>query len=132
MRDLADAAGVSAAFISRLERDLVGATDSTLQAIADCLGVQVTALTTGGDMTMHATATDSSPPESDNTFLYTRPEAAERLRVTEDWLKKATARGEVPCTRVGRGYRYSPKNLRDYIEMNEIPVKPRRPRRIAA
>lgn len=47
--------------------------------------------------------------------LLTTPEAAAVLRVSSSWLKKAAAAGVVPCTRIGRGVRFSEENLAEIV-----------------
>jgi excisionase family DNA binding protein len=45
------------------------------------------------------------------TELYTPAEAAERLKVTETWLKKRVAARAIPHTRVGRFIRFTDAHL---------------------
>ncbi|WTW96570.1 helix-turn-helix domain-containing protein [Streptomycetaceae bacterium NBC_01309] len=115
-RRLAQAIGVTPAYVSRLERGLVGASEETAALIAEFLDIPDDAIRAGGDM---AIATGASPPEED-TRLYTPDEAALRLRVTKDWLIKRVRRGEAPHTRVGRQVLFSAGNLRAFIAMREV------------
>lgn len=43
-------------------------------------------------------------------------EAALRLRVSVDWLKKAARNGTVPSRKVGQRRRFTPQDLADYLE----------------
>ena len=36
--------------------------------------------------------------------------------MSESWLWQATARGEVPCVRIGRAVRYDPRDLQAFID----------------
>jgi excisionase family DNA binding protein len=51
--------------------------------------------------------------------LLTTEEAAELLNVSYSWMKKAAQRGDVPCTRIGRGVRFSPAHLQAIVEAGE-------------
>jgi excisionase family DNA binding protein len=65
--------------------------------------------------------------------LLTTAEAAQRLRVSHTWLKKAAAARVVPCTRFGRSVRFSESDLADIIEAGRQrpAVSPLRQRRSA-
>ena len=53
LRQLADATGTSASFISQLERGLTGASTSTLVRIANCFGCSIAELFATSDMPQH-------------------------------------------------------------------------------
>jgi excisionase family DNA binding protein len=46
-----------------------------------------------------------------NETLLTVPEAAQRLQVSESWLRKRIAAEAVPCVRLGRSVRFSQANV---------------------
>jgi predicted DNA-binding transcriptional regulator AlpA len=54
-----------------------------------------------------------------NERLYTRPEAAEHLGLSQSGLRKMEREGRGPrVTRIGRLVRYHPQSLREFIEKN--------------
>ncbi len=52
--------------------------------------------------------------------LLKKPEAARMLGMSESWLEKQTAEGNVPCVRLGRAVRYDVADLRAMIESKKI------------
>lgn len=125
IEQLASAVGKSVGYVSRLERELVGASTETAQAIADALEVPVDAIQKaqkGGPVLKDSIATD------DDIQLYTLDEAALRLKKSPDWITKAVRRGDIPFTRVGQSVLFSPGNLRAFIAMNQVQPRPRRRR----
>lgn len=52
--------------------------------------------------------------------LYTPAEAAERLKVTESWLKKRVAARTIPHTRIGRHIRFSDNDLAALVAQSEV------------
>lgn len=52
--------------------------------------------------------------------LYTPAEAAERLKVTESWLKKRVAARTIPHTRIGRHIRFSEADLTALVAQSEV------------
>jgi excisionase family DNA binding protein len=55
--------------------------------------------------------TASSRPESLETSLLTVRRAAERLAISEKFLRRAIARGDLPVRRFGRAVRVSAQSL---------------------
>jgi excisionase family DNA binding protein len=49
-------------------------------------------------------------------LLWTAAEAAKSLRISQRKLWGLTKRGLIPAVRIGRAVRYSPVDLRDYID----------------
>jgi excisionase family DNA binding protein len=47
--------------------------------------------------------------------LMTRSEVAEFLRLSESTIKAKTAKGEIPCVKMGRAVRYRPDDIFKYI-----------------
>lgn len=64
--------------------------------------------------------------------LLTTEEAAEILRVSYSWLKKAAQRRDVPCTHIGRAVRFSRAHLEQIIAAGERPPLSAQPRRSSA
>lgn len=62
-----------------------------------------------------ASTTTDGPNLRAETTLWTTKEAAERLKVSYEWLKKKAQRNEVPCVRLGRHVRFSEQNLLQII-----------------
>lgn len=52
------------------------------------------------------------------TTLMTRSEVAEVLRLKETTIKAKTAKGEIPCVKMGRAVRYRPEDIFNYIANN--------------
>lgn len=67
----------------------------------------MTQTTTRPPTTAVSAATDSEP------MLLTTKQAADKLNVGVDWLKKRAQRFEVPHTRLGRYVRFSEDQLRE-------------------
>ena len=65
-----------------------------------------------------ATMASSTParPVAETRLLMTRAEAARALAVCRQTLAKMTARGQLPCVRIGRAVRYSPADLAEWID----------------
>ena len=49
-------------------------------------------------------------------LLMTARDAARALAISERQLWQRTKDGEIPCVRIGRSVRYSPDDLRKWIE----------------
>lgn len=62
--------------------------------------------------------------ESDDRFLLSTHEAAERLSISRRHLSKMTCAGELPCVRVGRRVLYSTKTIREWIKKTESTAVP--------
>ena len=52
--------------------------------------------------------------------LYTPAEAAERLKVTETWLKKRVSARSIPHTRIGRHIRFSDADLAALVAQSGV------------
>lgn len=59
-----------------------------------------------------------------NEQLLTPTEVATQLRKSRSWVYAASARGELPCTRVGRDLRFSPSALARWLESHTVQVTP--------
>lgn len=56
-------------------------------------------------------------PKLVDRILLTPPETAETLQISSRTLWGLTSpRGPIPCVRIGRSVRYSPVDLRNFIE----------------
>ena len=53
--------------------------------------------------------------------LLKKSEAARLLNMSESWLEKATANGELPAVHFGRSVRYDPADLRAWLESKKMP-----------
>lgn len=49
--------------------------------------------------------------------------AADRLGVTERWVRRAVAERRIPFVKVGRFVRFEPRALDDYIRRQRIPAQ---------
>lgn len=58
----------------------------------------------------------STPSTSTPALLLTARDAAAVLAISPRTLWAMTASGELPCVRIGRSVRYTPRDLADYIE----------------
>jgi excisionase family DNA binding protein len=56
-------------------------------------------------------ATDEHPREES---LWTVEETARYLHMSEAWVYRRTAAGEIPAAKLGRVYRFSPARIRQY------------------
>lgn len=54
--------------------------------------------------------------------LYTVPEAADQLRVTEDWLIKKLRARQIPGRKVGRTWRMAPADVEAAVEQMAMPA----------
>lgn len=50
------------------------------------------------------------------------PAAAERLSVTERWIRRAVAERAIPFVKVGRYVRFRPDDLDRYVERQVVPA----------
>ncbi len=69
------------------------------------------------------------PGRSDDPFLLSSREAAERLAISQGQLYRMTKAGLLPCVRVGRLVRYSAETIQQWIrntESGEVVVPPAR------
>ena len=71
----------------------------------------------------HLNAQDAHPvpPEP---LLWTRPEAARRLRVSVRTLDALSSRGELRQVRIGRTVRYPEEELRRFVRERSRPAGP--------
>lgn len=116
MHELAKAAGVSQGFLSRLERGEVGASASTLEALAKALDVAVSEITKGDTVTTELT-------DDIGLRLYTAEEVSELTKLSAHWLKRRGGERVIPCTHIGRALRFSAEDIRELIEMHRIDPK---------
>lgn len=64
----------------------------------------------------------SEMPTTTQPDLLLRPrDAARALAISERTLWELTRRGSIPCVRVGRAVRYSPLDLKAWIEAQKRP-----------
>ncbi|MFD3844794.1 helix-turn-helix domain-containing protein [Streptomyces microflavus] len=100
---LADAAGVTAATISRVERGLTGASDEVLRRVACALGVGYDDVCRTPQTLAKAAAAPRVVPAPTSPeaefFYYTPEEAAEFLPVTYWWLKREVTKRAIPFTK---------------------------------
>jgi len=61
-------------------------------------------------------------PETRSASLLDTTAAAERLGVTERWVRRAVAERRLPFVKVGRYVRFRPDDLDRYIERQLVPV----------
>ncbi len=62
---------------------------------------------------------------NNDTKLFTAREAAKQLAISEKTLWSITSpRGPLTCVRIGRSVRYSPADLRSYIDLSDRPTLP--------
>lgn len=54
--------------------------------------------------------------------LYDVPQAAERLGVTERWVRRAVAERRIPFVKIGRHVRLRESDLAAYIERQLVPA----------
>jgi excisionase family DNA binding protein len=59
------------------------------------------------------------------SLLFTPVRAAELLAVRESWLRRKAGRREVPCTFVGKHFRFSAEDLRVIVTGGSRPVRDR-------
>jgi len=60
-------------------------------------------------------------PAMSEQLLLKPAEAAKAMAISERKLWSLTAGREIPCVRIGKAVRYSPDDLRAYIERQKIP-----------
>lgn len=63
-------------------------------------------------MTVHMEAKDMS----DQGYLLDVPAAAQRLGVTQRWVRRAVAERRISFVKVGRNVRFEPETITRYIE----------------
>ncbi len=61
--------------------------------------------------------------EATERILLTTREAAKSLAISERTLWTLTQRGDLPCVRIGRSVRYSPRQLQAWIERQSAAEK---------
>ncbi|WP_306365504.1 helix-turn-helix domain-containing protein [Nocardia sp. CC227C] len=83
-------------------------TMNELSRIAAVIGVQIGRLIDLITEKLRMTSTDE-------LRLYTLSETAERLHVTEDWLKKRVRSGRIPGRKSGRVWTFAPDDIRAAI-----------------
>lgn len=54
--------------------------------------------------------------------LWDVPRAAERLGVTERWVRRAIAERRIPFVKVGHFVRFRPEDLDDYVNRRRVPT----------
>lgn len=128
MAELAKAAGISQGFLSRLERGEVGASDQTLNALANRLDVPVSDITKGDDT---VTTTTINPDGDVDLRLFTPTQVAELTNIPEPWLRRRAGQRRIPCTYIGRTLLFSAGDIRELIEMSRIDPKTGLPRAAA-
>lgn len=110
IRDVADAAGISTAYLSEVERGR-DASDDVIARIAQALDVPQDAITREG-----ITVTEDDA----NLRLYNKQQAAQLLGMSVSWIKKAVAARSIPCTFVGGQIRFTAAHLRAITEAGEV------------
>lgn len=63
------------------------------------------------------------------SLLFTSARAAELLAVRESWLRRKAGRREIPCTFVGKYFRFSADDLRAIVTGRSHPARGSRPAR---
>jgi excisionase family DNA binding protein len=51
--------------------------------------------------------------------LLTAPQVAELIGMTTDFVYKLSRRGEIPCIRFGRSYRYRAESIEEWLRQSE-------------
>lgn len=60
---------------------------------------------------------------SDTPTLHDIASAAERLGVTQRWMRRAVAERRVPFVKVGRYVRFAEEDLQAYIDTQRVPAR---------
>ena len=60
---------------------------------------------------------------SDRDCLIDIPAAAERLGVTQRWVRRAVAERRISFVKVGRNVRFEPEEIRRYIARQRKPAR---------
>lgn len=111
LRELAEAAGISAAFLSEIEHGK-GASDDAITRLARALDVPTAAITREG--------TTDVASEDDDIRLYKKEEAAALLGMSVSWVKKKAAARAIPCTYVSGQLRFTRDHIRAITEAGEV------------
>lgn len=127
--EAARAIGISEGHLARVERGEVGASATTLQALARLYGVEADDLTKGGPVPdVQAASTVRDVADLSDMHLYKAPQVAVMTQLPKQWLLRKAGKREIPCTYMGRYPRWSAEDVRELIAMNRIDPKTGLPR----
>lgn len=48
---------------------------------------------------------------------------AAKLNRSEDWIRRAANRGDLPCHRIGRSLRFTEQDLADVLDATAVPAR---------
>lgn len=71
-------------------------------------------------------ASKTATPEKLTPLLYTRPQAAAKLAISQRNFDEQCALGNIPVVKIGKSSRFRPSALEYFIEANETRHNPKR------